>query len=213
MQKRLWQPIQDLFFAPADFFIELRYRREVGQALLFGVALLSLSWFARELWDAVWFEEGLFPADFVALLGGETLWETIPPPWSMLLETALYPALALALLTALTLLFHTMGYLCGGRGMKLAETLQLVAYAGGASGVLSLIPLTGDLLAMLAFLFFLYCGFHHTFHLPNGRAAAAVLLPYCALGLLVLLGAALLAGMLFFHLGTFLVPHLTYPRF
>jgi hypothetical protein len=167
----------------------------LGLPILYGVLLGWLGALVQFLWSL------LFQGSLLALIGSLEGMEKVVPAMALgtlggLVAVALTPVVVLIVIFVWSAIVHLFLMVAGGANHGFAVTLRVVCYAY-TSQVAQLLPVFGDMVALLWGLALSVLGLAQAHGTAMGRALAAILLPLalcciCAAALLLVVLVAVL---------------------
>jgi phage FluMu protein Com len=179
---------QEALRSAAPFLSEMR--REGGFALPLAYVFLGgmIGTVANVVYQAIW----------NALL--RNLGPGNPPfqLFEVLMPLCIGPLIIIAYPIVWAAVTHLMLMLFGGARFPYQTTYRVTAYSVGVGSLLVLVPICGGLASFIATLVFLCIGIANAHETSNGKAVAAVLLPFlacCGLAVAVFVVDRLAAGM------------------
>ncbi len=187
--RSLLRSIRGVLFSPRAFFERVHFTGTYGYPISFALLVGVVGFAAQVLW-AFLYQPGIFNRA-IQVLDPSLAMTTAAV---LLLSAVLVPLLVLAILVWLyvkSLIFHACLWVLQGTGAPFQATFKVTAYSGAASLFL-LIPVLGNLLALLWGTVVLIVGLSQVHAVGVGRSLLAVLLPFIITILLIPLFAVAL---------------------
>ncbi|OGJ94158.1 MAG: hypothetical protein A2350_04620 [Candidatus Raymondbacteria bacterium RifOxyB12_full_50_8] len=189
--------IQEVLFSPSHTFRNLNRDSALFKAFLFGIIGSTIGGAFSTLWQGVLRTFNLGPDNaFIARYLGT---------WADLCVVVfIMPFCVAVALFALSGLLHLCLTITGGATQGFASTFKVLAYAQGATALLSVVPVCGVIAALFWWLYIMITGLKEAHRTSTMRALVAVVLPValccaCATAAaltLVVSGVGLVKGLL-----------------
>jgi hypothetical protein len=183
---RLLETLRQVLFQPAFFFRTMSQTGGLGPPLLFylitGAAGAIFTAFYQLMFQNL----------------GRPVYDGIAPGVVFILTIVLMPAILVVAVFLGSGIYHLMLMILGGANRPFETTFRVVAYAGGATALISIVPICGGLIGAVWHLVLAIIGLSETHRISTGKAAAAVLVPVvlcCCAVLFVFFFAGLFAAL------------------
>jgi len=166
----LFRMVGDVLLSPGETFSRMRRAGDMGSPLLFGVALGTISMLV-----------GLVMNFFLQSLGflgsqGE-MKEALLSTGIILFLAATSPVWVALGLFISSAIYHVVLLFVGGAKSGFEATFRVVAYVGGATSLIQIIPLCGGVVAAVWNIVAAVIGLREIHDTTTGKALLAVLLP------------------------------------
>jgi len=168
----LWETIKAVLFEPTRAFSNPRVEGSFGKSLLFILLLGSIGVIVGLLWQV-----GLRTLHVRMGMAGGGHWAGVGFGTRVVLTVVIVPVLIVvgSILNAGVL--HLCLMILGGANRTFEATYAVVAYAGGSTSLLTLIPFCGGLIGGVWNIVLQVIGLREAHRTTTGRAVLAVLVP------------------------------------
>jgi len=178
----LWQGIYQTFvavlFSPAGFFRETTSCKRIREPLAFGILLGSLGYMVGFFWKFLLVSMGM-----MSDAGGFLSW--IPVNWLFLIGMIFSPVLVILNMFITGAVIHVLLLAFNGGKGGFGGTFRVIAYGQGTR-VLAFIPFIGGVIGWFWNLVVIVTGLKEAHKTSYLKAAAAVIIPFIILGIMLL---------------------------
>lgn len=162
---RLLETVRQVLFQPTAFFRTMRQAGGLGAPLVFYLVTGAIGAILTAVYQLM----------FQSL--GAPMEEGIGPGMAFLLTLILLPAILVIAVFLGSGIYHLMLMILSGANRPFETTFRVVAYAGGAASLVSVIPICGSFIGAIWQVVLVIIGLAETHRISTGKAAAAVLIP------------------------------------
>lgn len=162
---RLIETVRQVLFQPTAFFRTMSQTGGLGAPLVFYLITGAIG--------------SILTAVYQLMLRnlGAPLDDGMGPGVMFLLTLVVLPAFLVVAVFLGSGIYHVMLMILGGANRPYETTFRVVAYAGGATSLVSVIPVCGGLIGAIWQVVLVILGLAETHRISTGKAAAAVLIP------------------------------------